>query len=430
MMLETVLGLGISGLEGLFMLSLISSSQGKQLGWRISIFILLANISFYPLITLLNLPEGLSMFTHVILPTLYVMGYLSLLKSKIIQPIVTAIFVCLTLAIGQGMFYLVVTPFKLVTWMMGSDLRFSILVLVMYTTLNIVAYLLRAYIWRTFERITYLLKVINRTECVVIFTFVVALYAIMGVSVNHWYASLVDGDSYDAFIALLLMAFSTITVILVFAVINSKKESEYELAIQQGSMQTSYREVINEIKGFWHSYANVMQVVDTLIYDDNLSIDQVREALKDYSHWHHKAQIKQKMNLVEVPHVVVGSVLANKYTMAVDMGVDFNVFVSGEGSINCNMRDLTEILGVALDNAIQAAKAAKGGVVVSTIFEEEGFKFIVTNSLVTEEGHILKFGQSHGIGLKRVQDLSKKNKRMSITHGVQNDTYQFELVIT
>ncbi len=213
-----------------------------------------------------------------------------------------------------------------------------------------------------------------------------------------------------------------------------QRAKEASLLSAQGSMLESYQDIMNDLKGFWHSYANIMQVIDMMVSSDQVTVRDVREALEEFSNWNRTHAIGDKLILAEVPHLVLACVLSTKLSEAKSLGVHFNIQIAGQGPINCNMRDLTEILGILLDNATQVAYHSDQTVSIRGEIQPHCFLLTVTNhfSMMTASdgtAKVHKQGTSHGIGLKRVKDIAKAHGGMKFKASQIDQTYIAQLEI-
>ncbi len=215
-------------------------------------------------------------------------------------------------------------------------------------------------------------------------------------------------------------------VISSLVVVRIIKNRESELLLQsQNDLMAPYEAIIADIKGFWHSYANIMQVIDIMVSTEYLEVSDVKDALREFVSGYHDDQISTKLAIVEVPHMIVSCVLSSKLAYAQQLGVHLTIDSFGKeaAAIDWHMRDLTEVLSILLDNAIEAAYFSNQEVTIKGSLSPTEFVFEVHNSYTTKQGLVKKFGKSNGVGLKRVEAFANKHRHIHYSKSQDNGIY-------
>ena len=194
-----------------------------------------------------------------------------------------------------------------------------------------------------------------------------------------------------------------------------------------------YTKMINEQKCFKHDFNNSIQAMNGYIENKNLN------GLKEY--FSEFLKEVNKINFLEsLTHTVKGNpglngVLAQKFMVAMENGVVLRYEVEG---VICN---LGRILGILLDNAIEAAKECSKKNVLVNIHKEDMLIIEVKNnydvnngldvSRIYEENYTTKdiSTKDHGLGLWKVADIISDNKNFNLITTVNGDEFSQVLKI-
>lgn len=194
------------------------------------------------------------------------------------------------------------------------------------------------------------------------------------------------------------------------------------------------------IRAFRHDFANIMQSISGYLITDDLS------GLKSYysSIFHECEEIKKlsifNKDVLNSPPVL--SIITEKYSKAQNLGIDFNIEVmTNLNSINMNIYDFTRILGIFLDNSIEAScKASKK--VINIIFSRDSINhfdsLIIENSCplnstidtkkIFEKDYSTK-PKNTGLGLWKVRKIVNKYENVTLSTSVNDDYFKHHLKI-
>lgn len=207
----------------------------------------------------------------------------------------------------------------------------------------------------------------------------------------------------------------------------TKKAKEYNLEAemeQQTLYMENYKNILDDVRGFWHSYTNIMQVVSILVSSkEEVSLEELKEVFSQFVDWERINKLGQKIKIINVPHVALGGLLSSKLQKANELGVNMNISSIGDKAINMNMHDLVEIVGVLVDNAIEAAYYTESKNVDVKLEMSEIFTIKVENEFVVENNKTLKYGKSNGVGLQRVGSILLNTKQAKYTVNTDNSKY-------
>lgn len=190
----------------------------------------------------------------------------------------------------------------------------------------------------------------------------------------------------------------------------------------------SYKILVDEVRGFWHNYANILQVLNLVINNENvISIQELRETLRDFVDDKSFLEIRESIALTKVYNMIITSVLILETKKARDLGVVLDIKSYGDNLVNINSKWLIEILTVFIDNAIEASYYADKLVTIK-IDLNTNFKIEISNNYILENGKILKYGKSKNIGLESIKDYFK-NENIDYTLINENNNYKVILEI-
>ena len=190
----------------------------------------------------------------------------------------------------------------------------------------------------------------------------------------------------------------------------------------------------DNIRGFKHDFNNIVQAIGGYISTDNM------DGLKDY--YSDLMTDCQKVNNLAIlnPELInnpaVYSLLTSKYHKAEELGIkmNFEVFLDLE-TLNIKTYDLTRILGILLDNSIEASSQCNEKEINITIRKDNKANrqlFTIENTYsnkdvntdrIFEKGYTSKTeddGKSHGLGLWEVRQILKKNNNLNLLIVIYN----------
>lgn len=199
----------------------------------------------------------------------------------------------------------------------------------------------------------------------------------------------------------------------------------------------------DNIRGFKHDFNNIVQAIGGYISTENM------EGLKDY-YSDLLTDCKKVNNLAVLnPELInnpaVYSLLTSKYHTAAELGItmNFDIFIDLK-TLNIKTYDLTRILGILLDNAIEAcnkcdekdiyitirkdSKANRQLIVVENTYANKS----VDTDRIFEKGYTSKIeddGKNHGLGLWEVRQILNKNNNLNLFTTKSNRLFKQQLEI-
>lgn len=243
----------------------------------------------------------------------------------------------------------------------------------------------------------------------------------------------------------LLNIFSLIAYFIIsfisFAKINQLEETEMNL--QEIKLYNKTLTILHDnIRSFKHDFANIVSGIGGYVQTDDL------EGLKKYySQLLEDCQNTNNLSALTpelINNPAIYNVLATKYHKADEQGIKINLEVFLDlNTLKVKIYDFTRILGILMDNAIEATKECDEKVINLIIRNEENKNrqvVIIENTyknkdvnldLIFDKGVTSKPGNT-GLGLWKVREILKKNENLNL-FTTKNDKYfrqQFEMYHT
>ena len=174
----------------------------------------------------------------------------------------------------------------------------------------------------------------------------------------------------------------------------------------------------NEMKKFRHDYKNIMLSMSGYIESNDL------DGLKKFFYSHIEC-LSKELDLFNLTWSAIGNiecievkgVIASKLIQAEKYGIKTNLYIPDFiKKLSFNRLDLCRILGIILDNSIEASLEAKDSSLSILILERKKFTSIVVSntykhkvediSVLFERGYSSK-GEGRGMGLSNLRDILK-----------------------
>ena len=255
--------------------------------------------------------------------------------------------------------------------------------------------------------------------------------------------------SYIDTISLALLIIGMITLLLYFFIniYSLSRTTKLEITTEKLEEEKLYNQTLtvlyDNIRGFKHDFNNIVQGIGGYISTNNM------EGLKKY--YSEVLDDCQRVNNLALlsPEVInnpaIYSLLTAKYHEATELGIKVTLEIFMDlSSINMKIYDLTRILGILFDNAIEASKECKEKEIIIT-FRKDNKKnkqlFIIENTYsnkdinideIFEKGKTSKKtedSKNHGLGLWEVRQVVKKSKNLNL-YTTKSEKYfkqQFEI---
>lgn len=180
----------------------------------------------------------------------------------------------------------------------------------------------------------------------------------------------------------------------------------------------------DKVKGFKHDFDNIVSTLDGYIENNDMS------GLKEYfTEVKKDCRITNNLSIIN-PRIInnpgIYSLLNNKYFKATNLGINFEFeYFLDLNKLDVNLYQLSRILGILIDNAIEEAEKCEEKIIkVSFIRENRNNRAVITiqNTYLNKDVNIeeiFKKGisgkENHsGIGLWEVRNYIKKSKNLDL----------------
>jgi len=258
------------------------------------------------------------------------------------------------------------------------------------------------------------------------------------------------GFLYFDYLPTFLNIFSQI-ILLVYFVLSifslyrtSKLELTTQLLEQEKQSNKHLSTLHDNIRGFKHDFNNIIQAVGGYLATDNIV------GLKTYyKELLEECQINNNLSVLN-PEIInnpaIYSLLSDKYYKSEELGIKLNLEIFADlSNLNITSYELTRILGILLDNAIEAsAKCDKK--IVNIIFRKDKNLnrnlIIIENTYINKDVNLNKIfdkgfsskeenedKKNHGIGLWEVKKYIHKRDNLNL-YTTKNEEFfsqQFEI---
>ncbi len=225
------------------------------------------------------------------------------------------------------------------------------------------------------------------------------------------------------------------------------RTNKLELTTKQLEEEQLYNKTLNilydNIRGFKHDFQNIMQALGGYITANNM--EGLQSYYKDLLPDSLEINTLDVLNPDTINNPAVYSILTEKYHLANTFGINISIdaFMNMD-NINMKTYELTRVLGILLDNAIDASKQCSNKQINITIRKDDKVNrqlFIIENTYsnkdvdtdrIFEKGYTSKGKenkQSHGLGLWEVRKILKRNNNLNLYTTKTNEYFKQQLEI-
>lgn len=246
---------------------------------------------------------------------------------------------------------------------------------------------------------------------------------------------------YITLISLLsLIAYSVISI---YSIMKSVKLEITQRELEQTQLHNKTLELLyNNISAFKHDFSNIITALGGLIYSKNMDgLEKYYNKILDECHINNNLST---LNPTTINNPAIYNILATKYYKADEAGITINlqIFIN-LNDLKIDVYDFCRILGILLDNAIEAASKCDEKLINIDIHDVKLKKYQVLTientylnkeidlSSLSKKGYTSKTDDrnSHGIGLWQVSRLLKKHNNAILDTSKDNKYFRQELVI-
>lgn len=240
-----------------------------------------------------------------------------------------------------------------------------------------------------------------------------------------------------------IVIFSNISLIAYFllSLYSLSKTTQYEVASlnleQEKEYNKSLKSMQDELHGFRHDFSNILCTIGGYV-----QVKDMDGLTKYYS------QIQKDINKVNnlgalnpdtINHPAVFALISSKYNRALENNIEMNINIFLDlNKLNMKIYEFTRILGILLDNAIEAAKECDEKVINIEIIKDTSRNrqlLIIENTYsnkdvdtdkIFEKKYSTKKGNS-GLGLWEVRKILSKNTNLNLFTTKNKDFFKQQL---
>ncbi len=280
-----------------------------------------------------------------------------------------------------------------------------------------------------------------KNNCILLINFIIGIVALAIQSyLTTKYTTLLPYSVRVSTIFILLVYF----IISIFSLCRTNKLEITTANLEEEKLYNKTLTILyDNIRGFKHDFNNIVQAIGGYISTDNMA------GLKDYYSGLmedcKKANNLAILNPELINNPAVYSLLTSKYHKAEELNIkmNFEVFLDLT-TLNIKTYDLSRILGILLDNAIEASNKCEEKIINIIIRKDNASNrqlFVIENTYsdknidtdrIFEKGYTSKVeedNKSHGLGLWEVRKILNKNNNLNLFTSKDNKFFKQQLEI-
>lgn len=229
-------------------------------------------------------------------------------------------------------------------------------------------------------------------------------------------------------------------VISLYSLISTSKLNIAKQNLEETRMMNKTLTILNDkIRAFRHDFNNIIQAFGGYVQAKDLDglEKYYSQLLKDCQ----EVNNLTGLNPDAINNPAIYSLISSKYYLATEQGIEFNLDIFMDlNSIDMKIYEFCRILGILLDNAIQATQECEEKVINVTIRKDNRCKrqlLIVENTYkdkeidtekIFEKGYSTKEGNT-GLGLWEVRQILTKNTNLNLFTSKDNTYFKQQLEI-
>ncbi|MBZ9621687.1 GHKL domain-containing protein [Clostridium sp. FP2] len=223
---------------------------------------------------------------------------------------------------------------------------------------------------------------------------------------------------------------------------NIKKQMTYDNRLKEFEQMMEYTDIIenmiDESRKFKHDYINILSTINGYIQDKDLN-GLEKYFSDEILHEGAKVRDNKYFNLQNIRISGLKGLLSAKIINASSLNLEVNTeIIEVIEDISVNSIDVFRVIGILLDNAIEAAvltEDKKFDIVI--INNDDSIVFIISNSFLGRIQPINKLykkgfstkGKNRGLGLGIVKDIIENYPNILLNTEINNNLFKQELVV-
>ena len=272
-------------------------------------------------------------------------------------------------------------------------------------------------------------------------TFILAVCTFVCFYANYGYHTYGFEKNYTIIMFICTIAVGCI-IIVVFGVVYGKEIKRRKEEENRNILEYTkhVEEMYDELRSFRHDYVNILASLSGYIdnkdwdglgkfFDENIMPTNMRMNQGKY----------RLQKLSKLHDSAIKGLLSNKIIYAMNQGIDVFVDLMDEiKDISINTIDLCRVLGIYMDNAIEAAKECDNKEIkFNVVKEDNSVIFVIMNSFVNhglslsdmEKQKISSKGEGRGLGLNNVKEILSRYDNVNKVTEIKDNYFIQTLII-
>ncbi|MCX7745503.1 MAG: GHKL domain-containing protein [Clostridia bacterium] len=228
---------------------------------------------------------------------------------------------------------------------------------------------------------------------------------------------------------------------LVYSIINTNTFFKLELKDQELQYQIFYNKTLDmlmsDLSRFKHNYNNMLNVA--YAYIKMKKWDELSKYFNELVEETNKSNSFSKMIMLNIKNAGVLGLITSKIDYATQNGINMKIFIDDEiKEINMKISELCEVLGILIDNAIEAAGQSTEKLVtlyisninnIVTFCIENSVNEKVDTNTVFDKGFSTK-GENRGLGLWLLKKIIQKYDNVLLNTFSEPSRFKQELIVS
>jgi len=239
----------------------------------------------------------------------------------------------------------------------------------------------------------------------------------------------------------IIASISSMLAMLVLSIFNSQKR--YNLVISEKNLEYEknhnliLQSLVDGLRTFKHDYNNTLSTLYGYVQLGDMK--SLKRMFKEILEESRQISTLDKLNpnIIKDPNIF--GILIAKYQDCIKKNITMNLEIFTElENIEIKTYDLTRILGIFLDNAIEASAGSEDKRINLLITEEKGKIIIEITNTYTDKGltvekmyekGISSKGECRGLGLYKAKEIIKKNPGVELKTTKDKEIFMQKLII-
>ena len=374
-----------------------------------------------------------SFINMILWPILVILIFkVSILKGILSEVVVLAITSCLDFVISKTLYYILY---------ISPDIMLSIPVY--RISIALATYGLIYLLTISFKYFKVNIKLFDNMSKKLKTLLVLNLIFIIIVIGMHYYLIKFYTETMPSFIIFInIVSLISYFIISIYAIISSSKLEITERDLEGANLTIHSLRVLHDtVRTFKHDFDNIINGIGGYISNNDMEglTEYYNQLLQDC----HKTNNLYSLSPNVINHPAIYNILATKYYIADELNIqiDLDIFLDlNEIEKHMKIYDFTRILGILLDNSIEASKDCEEKL-IKVLFRKEETKhriiIVIENTYnnkdvnidnIFDKGFSSKDGNT-GLGLWKVRQILKKNNNLNLFTTKNKDFFkqQFEI---